>query len=121
MSVFIRISSPQELVNDIRRKIKDGKIETWQLDSDGDLTHTSLQWRNRAWFHPIIEESRVVFSIIGRKTVTMTVGEYAAYHGRLVSMLLSHFDKQIEGITVTPLASTYDSIIAEKEQSQDKE
>lgn len=109
------------LLSDIKQKINDGEITTWIVDSDGDITHKSDQWKYKAWFHPQIEENRLVLAIWGRKSANMSVEEYAAYHGKFLRMILVHFDKQMDGIEISPLASKYDNIFAEKEQSDKTE
>lgn len=115
MSIYVRTVNPHELVSSIREKINADVINSWDIDSDGDFTHKSEQWKYKAWFHPYIEVGRVVFAIWGRKRYNMSVEEYAAYHGKFVRMLLRHFDNQMTSIEVTPLASTYDSVKAETE------
>ena len=44
MSIYVRSSNPQKLVNDINEKIENSFIDTWSVDSDGDYTHTAEQW-----------------------------------------------------------------------------
>lgn len=121
MSIYARTINPRELVSSIKEKISDGLIDSWEIDSDGDFTHKSEQWRYRAWLHPYIEEGRIVFAIWGRKSFNMSVDEYATYHGMFVRMLLKYFDHQVEGIEVTPLASTYDSVKAETDKDDKSE
>ena len=112
---------PLKLVSDIRQKINEGIITSWETDPDGDFTQKSEKWKYRAWFHPYIEEQRVVFAIWGRKQYDLTIEEYAAYHGKFVRMVLTHFDKQVDSMEITPLATNYDSIRAEKDQSNKTE
>lgn len=115
MAIFVKTNTPGTLVENIRKKIGEHRIDTWSVDSDNDFTHNVDQWRNRAWIRHKIESGRVVFYVICRKDANMTIIEYAVYHGRFVEMLLMHFDKECDAIEVSPLATSYDSVtIAEK-------
>lgn len=118
MSIYVRSSNPQKLVNDINEKIENSSINTWSVDKDGDYTHTAQQWQFHAWIHPIIEPERVVFAIWGRVKENLSVVDYAVYHGRFVEMLLSHFDQQCTKIEVSSLASGYDNVKAVPKQSE---
>jgi hypothetical protein len=118
MSIYVKCLNPRKLVNDINEAIKQSSIDTWSVDKDGDYTHTAKQWVNNAWFHPIIETDRVVFSIWGRVNVNLSIVDYAIYHGRFVEMLLTHFDQQCDSIEVSSLATSYDRIYAEPKQSE---
>lgn len=118
MSIYVKSSNPQKLINDINEKIANSGIDTWSVDKDGDYTHTAEQWKNHAWIHPIIETGRVVFAIWGRVNVNLSVVDYAIYHGRFVEMLLAHFDRQCENIEVSSLATGYDRIKAEPKKTE---
>ena len=110
MAIFVRTNTPGMLVENIKKKIDEHKIDTWSVDSDNDFTHNVDQWRNRAWIRYTIEVGRVVFYVICRRDANMSIAEYAVYHGRFVEMLLAHFDKDCNAIEVSPLATSYDSV-----------
>ena len=114
MSIFVKTNTPGLLVENIKKKISDKLIDTWIVDSDGDFTHNTDEWRYRAWIRPKIEEGRVVFYIVCRNDRNLSVTEYAIYHGRFVEMILTHFDKECDTIETTPLATKYDSVVASK-------
>lgn len=114
MAIFVKTENPGLLVDNIKKKIDDHIIDTWSIDSDGDYTHDTAQWRYRAWIRHRIEIGRVVFFVICRSDADMSIVEYAVYHGRFVEMLLTHFDKECDSIEVTPLATSYDSVVAIK-------
>ena len=98
------------LVLKIRKMIDNGEIDTWSYDKDGDFTHTG-QWENKAWFTPKVEEGKLTFLIIGRKSVNMTLTEYSIYHGRFVELLLNHFPQEMLSLLVTaPLQTQGDCI-----------
>lgn len=113
MAIKVFTDCVDDLKKELNKKIEDGDIETWQIDQDGDLTHSPEQWRNKAWFH-IFEssddnENQLVFGIIGNKKIPMTKSLYAVYHGRFSEMLLSHFDDIIEKIEITSQKTEYDN------------
>ena len=118
MAIFVKTTNPQELVNNIKKQIEDGKIDTWLCDKEGDFTHNTEQWRYHAWLRPVVESDRVVFGILGRKVKNVSVLDYAIFHGRFVEMLLNHFDKDCDDILVSPLATKFDTIQASN--SEDK-
>lgn len=112
MAIYVTTQSPNDFVEKIQNAIKDHKIDTWSVDSDGDFTHTAEQWKYHAWIRAKIDSGRVIFSIICRNDRNLSVVDYGIYHGRFIEMLLNHFDKDCDKIEVTPLASQYDSIVA---------
>ena len=110
MAVRVQCSDPEALLNRIRRAIREGAIETWSLDSDGDLTHSAEQWRNKAWFRPKISEELLTFNILTRRGKRMSRTIYGVYHGRLVEMLLVHFDEAFTRATATALPVSGDVV-----------
>jgi hypothetical protein len=54
---------PERLLENFKKKIDDGKVETWSYDADGDFSHTPSQWKNRAWLRPVIEDDRLHLKI----------------------------------------------------------
>jgi hypothetical protein len=110
MSIRVYCDSPEELLLAIKRGVRSRSIETWQLDSDGDFTHVPDQWKNRAWFHPVVREECLLLNIFGRKTEQMSKTIYGVYHGRFVEMLLMHFDSRFKRVSCTALASSGDRV-----------
>jgi hypothetical protein len=110
MAVRVFSDNPRGLLTNIKSSIQDGSIETWAVDSDGDFTHSPEQWKNRAWFRPVIKEDRVVFRILTPKSVTMSRTVYAVYHGRFIEMLLTHFDLRFSHATATALPADGDIV-----------
>ena len=108
MAVIVKTASPIRLVNRIIEMIDDDVIDTWTYDSDKDFTHVG-QWENKAWFTPEFATNQVKFALLGRKSVDMTLMEYAVYHGRFVELLLNHFpDDIIELHVIKPLEDPSD-------------
>lgn len=101
MAIFIKTSNPQELLDNIRMSIENKVIQNWCEDEDGDLTQV-YQWRNKAWFKPLVNKNVLIFGLIGRKDEPMTKSIYGIYHGRFSEMLLTQFDSSIEDIKLTP-------------------
>ncbi len=110
MALFIRTDNPKGLLSKIKAGIDNRNIDTWTYDGDGDFTHSTEQWKNKAWLRPTIETDRLVFGIIGRKGIAIDNCIYAIYHGRFLEMLLSHFDDSINSIEISSLLNAqYDS------------
>ena len=101
MAVRALCDNPQQLLIEVKAAIREGTVQTWLLDKDGDLTHSPVQWKNKAWFRPSTEAGVLVFKILGRQSVAMTTEVYAVYHGRLIEMLLAHFDKKFASAFAT--------------------
>jgi hypothetical protein len=104
MAVRAICNNPQQLLGQLKAAIRAGTVKTWQLDQDGDLTHSPEQWRGKAWFRPSVETGVLVFKILGRQSVAMTTEVYAVYHGRLIEMLLAHFDDKFTSAVATAQA-----------------
>jgi len=110
MAVRAFTTDPEKLLSALKVAIAEGVIETWRIDADGDLTHTSEQWSRRAWMRPKVLDDRLLFNIIASKNEKMSKTVYGIYHGRLIQTLLVHFDRQIDTVAATALATTGDSI-----------
>jgi hypothetical protein len=52
----------------------------------------------------------LVFGLLGQKSVVTTSVVYGVYHGRLIEMLLVHFDGSFSTATATALPDAYDTI-----------
>jgi hypothetical protein len=110
MAVRVFCDSPKSLLESIKRAIREGSVETWALDIDGDLTHSPEQWKDKAWFRPVIEDDQIRFNILGQKNVAMSKTIYGVYHGRFIEMLLAHFDTQFSRATATALPISGDRV-----------
>lgn len=118
MAIYITSIHPFLLLRNIKEKFVERGIETWEMDKDGDFTHSPFQWRYHAWFRARVEEerNRLAFYIICRNDKNLSVIDYAVYHGRFAEMLLTHFDRECDSIEITPLASGYDQVSIKKEE-----
>lgn len=113
MALHIQLVSsitPQTLWKEILEQIKNGLIDTWEIDSDDDLTHVPYQWRGEAWFRHYCRDSELIFGIVARRDKKMSKVIYGLYHGRFTEMLLTNFDTQIKEITISSMADEYDLI-----------
>lgn len=110
MAVMVQCKSPYDLLNKIKASIENGVVQTWTLDSDGDLTHSPDQWRSEAWFRPALEQDRLVFYILGKRTKPMSKAVYGVYHGRLIEMLLTHFDLDFSQAYATAMPAARDVV-----------
>lgn len=110
MAVNVLGSEPQELLTAIRKAIRAGSIVTWLVDSDGDFTHAPEQWKHKAWFRARVTEDRIIFNILAPRNTDMTRAVYAVYHGRLIEMLLTHFDLKFTRAFATALATSGDFV-----------
>jgi len=110
MAVVVTTANPSSLLSAIKMAIDNDEVQTWSYDADGDFTHSVEQWARRAWFRPVVREESLVFNIIPPRTRTVTRAVYGVYHGRLVEMLLNHFDKRFTEVSATALPTGADRI-----------
>jgi hypothetical protein len=113
MAVNVICDNPQQLLGEIKSAVTSGRVKTWQLDKDGDFTHSPPQWLYKAWLHPNVEADRLTFNILGATTERTSKQVYAVYHGRFIEMLLTHFDEKFESASATALATTEDVVTGE--------
>jgi hypothetical protein len=48
MAVRVSTTHPSSLLAAIKKAIDARHVDTWSYDSDGDFTHTPLQWAKKA-------------------------------------------------------------------------
>ncbi len=110
MAVRIQGADVRTLLEEIGDAIRSGDIDTWKIDKDGDLTHSPDQWRHKAWFRPKIKDDELVFNILAPRGKTLTRFVYGVYHGRLIEMLLNHFDTKFKRAFASALPERGDII-----------
>ena len=108
MAVRAFTDNPEALLTAIKKAVASGTITTWEIDADGDLTHTSKQWAKKAWMRPKVLDDRLLFNIVAAKGVTMSKTVYGIYHGRLIQTLLTHFDAMMKTVSATASGTTGD-------------
>src|SRR5579864_407216 len=112
MAVRVSTSQPSALLSAIKKAIDEKRVETWAYDSDGDLTHTPIQWYRKAWLRPSIQTGALVLNILNPQGINMSKEVYGVYHGRFIEMLLAHFDQNFTTADATALASVADCVSA---------
>ncbi|ORL70390.1 hypothetical protein B7H19_05625 [Pseudomonas putida] len=99
MAVDFITTNPSVLLNDFKKRIKqdeqEGKITTWDLDSDGDVTHKAEQWKSKAWMRPQVKDGKLRFTVLNPKGKEVPPEVYGFYHGHLVATFITHFGAKI--------------------------
>jgi len=108
MAIIVQTPNPGALLLSVRRAVEGRRMWQWQCDSEGDFTHTAMQWRFQAWLHPRVDMGALHLGIVGPKGVPMTKGVYDVYHCNFVEMLLGNFDAQFTTVTITAKAAPGD-------------
>ena len=101
MAIIVQTSTPKALLKALRTAIDDGAVTTWRYDKDGDFTHTSVQWSRKAWVRPYLGTGVLSFGLVGQEGKKMTRTIYGVYHGRFISMLLTHFGEKFSSARAT--------------------
>lgn len=109
MAIIVITEEPRWLLNAIYDELEDNEIKTWGYDKEGDLTHSPEQWRHLAWMRPKVRKGRLIFNIIAGEEV-LSKRIYGIYHGRLIEMLLTHFDMDIDKLYATPQPASGDVV-----------
>lgn len=113
MAVTVSTSRGAALLAAIYKAIDDKKILTWgytQQDGVRYLTHTAEQWDKQAWFRPLVDAPGLVFNILPSKGGKVSATAYGIFHGRLIEMLLNHFDKDFSATSASALPAAGDSV-----------
>jgi hypothetical protein len=92
VAIIVNTTSPSDLLKKIKEAIDGGKVRSWSYDKDGDFTHDSEQWKNKAWLTPKVYNGELRFGILKQQNVNLSKQVYGLYHGRFIDMLLTHFD-----------------------------
>ncbi|MDO8594094.1 MAG: hypothetical protein Q7R93_01080 [bacterium] len=110
MAIYFLTNTPNKLLSSFKKAIDDSKIITWSYDQDGDFTHATDQWKNRAWFRPEVKSDRLAFFIIKPQSVNISATIYAIYHGRFLEAMLAHFDTLFTASRATSMPEDKDNI-----------
>jgi hypothetical protein len=111
--ITLRTSTPNALLTAVKKAIDDKKITTWMYNSDGYFTHTPEQWKSKAWFLPTVTAgTELRFGLVRPKNTNISSEVYAIYHGRVIEMMLAHFDTNFTSGAATALPTTQDNIKA---------
>lgn len=93
-----------------KKAIDDRRVLTWSYDKNGDLTHSADQWKNLAWFRPVVQADRITLYIMAPKNGKISKKVYAIYHGRVIESMLAHCDQLFTSGSATALAHAGDSV-----------
>jgi hypothetical protein len=110
MAVHFYTPQPKELLSNFKNKIDEGHVTTWSYDQEGDFTHTTDQWKYKAWLRPSIGSDRLSLLIIKNRKQTMTLSLYGIYHGRFIESVLTHCDKLFTNGIATALPEPGDQV-----------
>lgn len=111
ISINLKRINSDMFINQLKKSILDGSVDTWKLDDDGDFTHSSPQWYQKAWFRAYNKDDfNIEFGILSRRGIKVSMMEYSIYHGRFVELLLNHCSENIEKMEIVlPYKSVYDT------------
>jgi len=102
MALTISTTDPDGLLKAIKEGIEKRQIETWACDSDGDFTHSPVQWNKKAWLRPKSANGVLSLELVTLKDVKVSAEIYGVYHGRFIEMLLAHFGSKLTQAIATP-------------------
>lgn len=113
MAVYFTTAAPQDLLEQLRLLVDQGRIKTWSYDADGDFTHTAEQWRNKAWLRPSVGPGQLAFYILAPLQKGMTRAVYGVYHGRFIEAALNHADTMFVSAWASAFAQENDNVLGE--------
>ena len=110
MAIVITTGKPKTLLAAIKDGVRAGTIANWIVDSDGDFTLSSDEWRHKAWLRPRVTDDGIVFNILAPKQSTISKTVYGIYHARIVQTLLIHFDAEFQSARATAMPVSLDKV-----------
>lgn len=110
MAIHVKTSDSKALLSDIYRAIDRGQVRTWQYDREGDFTHATEQWRNKAWLRPRRLAGELLLTILPPVNTNLSAEIYAIYHGRFVEALLAHFDRRFSEVIASAMPESGDRV-----------
>ncbi len=116
MAVYFATNDPSALRDAFNQAIANhhraGGIDTWRhVVHEGKhfYTHTSAQYKDKAWFRAALEANRLAFHIRPFQGVSLTRDTYAYYAGHLIETFIRHFPKMFTITQATPSAAGDDA------------
>src|SRR6266496_3320238 len=100
MAVTIDVTNPTALLRAIIAKVDQQAVVGWMSDGES-FTLTAPEWSSKAWLRPFPQTEQLVLGLVPSEGQEMSKELYAAYHGRLVEMLLTHFSDMMNAVEVT--------------------
>jgi hypothetical protein len=110
MSITFRTTDPRGLLAAFKKAIDDRHAVTWAYDKDGDFTHATEQWKNKAWLRPIVGTAELRFGVLKPNNQDISKEIYAIYHGRFIESMLAHLDKRFSYCSATAMPTADDQV-----------
>jgi hypothetical protein len=117
MAINFYTSNPSNLLAQFDKRIAQtepkGKVMTWIKTPDGKhYTHTSADWKGKAFFRPVIHAGKLTFNIIRPEGKNIASVVYGYYHGHIIETFLNHFDSDFSTGEATALPAAGDDVAA---------
>ncbi|HTQ28045.1 MAG TPA: hypothetical protein VMI35_07955 [Puia sp.] len=90
MAIYFMTAAPKKLLSFFKNAIDEELVTDWSYDKDGDFTHTSKQWINKAWLHPEFENECLSLFTVPPKNAAVSREIYAEYHSRFLEAMITH-------------------------------
>jgi hypothetical protein len=90
MSITFNTPDPRGLLAAFKKAVDDRSVVTWSYDKDGDFTHTTEQWKNKAWLRPKVGNSELRFGVVKPNNQGVSWEVYAIFHGRFIEAMTAH-------------------------------
>jgi hypothetical protein len=110
MAIVVTTSKRRTLLSSLKDAVRAGTVTLWTVDSDGDFTLASDEWRHKAWLRPRITDDGLVFNILAPRQTHLSRTAYAVYHARMIQALLTHFDNDFQGVRATAMPVSPDAV-----------
>lgn len=101
MSIRYRSADPSRLLAAFNQAIDNHqngrqgpRVDTWRYvlhQQHYFYTHTSQNWRDKAWLRADVEQGQLAFYILPVENVRVTRDTYAYYAGHLTETFIRHF------------------------------
>ena len=100
MAVTVVAADPVALLKGIMEKFDRHAIPGWENDGES-FTLTVPEWAGKAWIRPFPQSGQLVLGLVPSEGQQMSQELYAAYHGRLIELLLLHSDGLMSSAQIT--------------------
>lgn len=99
MAIIIGTAQPELLLQKVKKAITTSEIKNWLKHEKKDLfSYSTGPYALKAWFIGRSQPGELHFDIIFPMKCSKKKEYYAIYHGRMIGMLLAHFDEDMEHI-----------------------
>jgi len=90
MAIYFSTPMPKKLIATFKNAIDTELITSWTYDKDGDFTHTSKQWINKAWLHPEIDADQLCLYTVAPKNGEISQQVYAEFQSSFLEAMMLH-------------------------------